>query len=501
MRRLLPIFLVIFLAGSSILTGCRKADEVEENGSVGKQSTEELHKQTTENNEENYGSSESFNQFPSFSKLVEDQTPSVVNISTTSVVKRGAFPNFQRSPFGDNDPFEEFFKKFFGDNHQQEFRRRGLGSGFIISSDGYVVTNNHVVDKAEDIQVILEDGGKYKAEIVGKDSKTDIALLKINPDEKLHAVELGDSDKLKIGDWVMAIGNPFGLGYTVTAGIVSAKGRSLGLGAYDDFIQTDAPLNPGNSGGPLFNLKGEVVGVNTAIVAGGQGIGFSIPINMASHIITQLKESGKVTRGWLGVVIQSITPEIAQSLGLSGTNGALVADVSKNGPADKAGIKRGDVIVGFNGNEIKDFSDLTKLVALSDPGSKVSLTILRNGEKSSIEITLGELKDTQKKPTELSSAKELDMEVQEITPDLANRYNLSQNKGVIITNVARGTEAWEAGFRPGDIILQIDKKQINGLDDYNEALRNTGTDKLALFLVKRGDTTLYIGYKLSKKSE
>lgn len=497
MRRILPVFLVILII-SFAFAACKKADEAEKEEQVTEEKKTEITKERR--SEKTYSRSSEFTSFPSFADLVEEHSASVVNISTTSVVKRGILPNMPRSPFGDNDPFEEFFKKFFGESPQQEFRRRGLGSGFVISEDGYVVTNNHVVDKAEDIQVILEDGKKYKADIVGKDAKTDIALLKIEPETGLQAVTLGNSDNLKIGDWVMAIGNPFGLGYTVTAGIVSAKGRSLGLGAYDDFIQTDAPLNPGNSGGPLFNLNGEVVGVNTAIAARGQGIGFSIPINMASHIINQLRESGNVTRGWLGVVIQAITPEIAESIGLPDTNGALVADVSDDGPADKAGIKRGDVIINFNGENIRDFSDLTKMVALSDPGSQVELVVIRNGEEKEIELTLGELQDSKDKAQKLNSDKRLGMSVEEITPELASRHNLEVQKGVIITDVQRASDAWEAGFRPGDVILQVDKKQIDTLEDYNRAIEDMSEGKLALFLVKRGETTLYVGYRLSGES-
>ncbi|NIP31541.1 MAG: trypsin-like serine protease, partial [Candidatus Dadabacteria bacterium] len=250
----------------------------------------------------------------SLSTLVKQLSPSVVNISTTNITKSKSF-KFD-SP-NQNEQFEKFFEKFFGENFpEREYRNKGLGSGFIISPDGYIITNNHVVKKADEIEVILQDGDKYKADVIGADPKTDLALLKIKPNKALPAVKLGDSTKLDIGDWVLAIGNPFGLGHTVTAGIVSAKGRSLGMGAYDDFIQTDAAINPGNSGGPLFNFKGEVVGVNTAIIAGGQGIGFAIPISMANRVVSQLKESGKVVRGWLGVIVQQLSPEIVDSLGL-----------------------------------------------------------------------------------------------------------------------------------------------------------------------------------------
>lgn len=443
-------------------------------------------------------------EFPSFADLVESQKPSVVNISTTSVVKqRGLFPGIpDGSPFGNNDPFEDFFKRFFGDTPQQEFKRQGLGSGFIVSNDGYVVTNNHVIDRAEDVEVVLDDGSKYKAEIIGKDPKTDIAVLKIEPDKELVAVVFGDSDTLRIGEWVMAIGNPFGLGYTVTAGIVSAKGRSLGLGAYDDFIQTDAPLNPGNSGGPLFNLKGEVVGVNTAIVARGQGIGFSIPAKLAENIIFQLTEQGKVTRGWLGVLIQEITPEIAESLGLKEVKGALISDVTPDSPADKAGLKRGDIVVEFEGMKIDEFSDLTKLVGVASPGQSKSLKVLREGKLVDITVTLGELNDEKAKSSqEKTNVEEEDIVLKDIDSSIAEKYNLDKQNGVLIANVRRGSRAWEAGLRPGDIILKIDKTDISSVEVYNKFVEQVPEEKLSLFLLQRGESTRYLGYKIKEKKE
>ena len=440
---------------------------------------------------------------PSFADLVEVLKPSVVNISTTSVVKqRGFFQQSPNSPYGgQKDPFEDFFKRFFGGNTpQKEFKRQGLGSGFIISEDGYVVTNNHVIERAEDIKVILEDGTEFKAEVIGKDAKTDLAVLKIEADYDFIAVDLGNSEQLRIGDWVMAIGNPFGLGYTVTSGIVSAKGRSLGLGAYDDFIQTDAPLNPGNSGGPLFNLNGEVVGVNTAISARGQGIGFAIPINLASNVINQLKDSGKVVRGWLGVIIQEITPELAEGIGLDNTDGALIAEVSPDSPADKAGLKSGDVVIKFNNQPIEEFADLTRFVGAAKPNSDVILTIIRNGKKKVIDVQLGELKDAKKaaaEPEESTDSK-IGLNVKEITPEMAKKYNLDRDSGVILFNVERGTKAYDAGFRSGDIITNIDKTEINSMDDYNNAIENVIKGKLALFLVKRGQNSLYIGYRFNE---
>ena len=510
MTRLLSFFIIGALI-ISFGTSCKRADDSQGNNKQKNEVQTETQKErknlTSKTDNKTAGKKKTpvivrNGNLPSFADLVEVLKPAVVNISTTSVVKPRGFFKGPKSPYGENDPFEDFFKRFFGNTPQQEFKRQGLGSGFVITEDGYVVTNNHVVDRAEDIQVILENGKKYKADIIGKDPKTDLAVLKIKPETKLETVQFGNSEELRIGDWVMAIGNPFGLGYTVTAGIVSATGRSLGLGAYDDFIQTDAPLNPGNSGGPLFNLDGEVIGVNTAIAARGQGIGFSIPINLASSVINQLKDNGKVVRGWLGVIIQEITPEIAESLGLDNTNGALIADVSPDSPASKAGLKRGDVVIEFNGEEIDDFSDLTRFVGVAKPESDVNLTILREDkdkklEEIKVEVKLGELKDQdQSKDTkEDESESKLGLNVKEITPEMVNRFKLDQDSGVIIVNVARGSKAFEAGFRSGDVIINIDKNDITNIEDYNKVVNEIAKDKLALFLVKRGKNTYYIGYR------
>ena len=429
---------------------------------------------------------------PSLSGLVEKQKHSVVNISTTSVVKRGpVFPDF-----GEGDVFEEFFKRFFPNDQEREFRKKGLGSGFIVTKNGFIVTNNHVISRAEDIQVVLYDGSRYTAEIVGQDIKTDLAVLKIKPEKKLKPVVFGDSDGLRIGDWVMAIGNPFGLGYTVTVGIVSAKGRSLGLGAYDDFIQTDASLNPGNSGGPLFNLRGEVVGVNTAIAARGQGIGFSIPANMAKGVISQLMETGKVVRGWLGVIIQPITQEIAESIGHEGTDGALISDISPGSPAEKAGLRRGDVVVEFDGEPIKEFTSLSKLVGMKAPGTSSKITVLRDGKRKDISVVLGNMPDEQ---TAAESRRDEDIELSDITPDIAARFGVEDKSGVLVTNVSRGSSAWEAGFRPGDVILEVDKKPVANLGDYNKIISGLKPGKQYLFLVKKRKNTIYIGYAPKKE--
>ncbi len=435
----------------------------------------------------------------SLSVLVKRLTPSVVNISTTNTTTFGMSPH--RSPFGErgDDPFEEFFNRFFGDLPQREFKRKGLGSGFIISEDGYIITNNHVVEKADDIKVILQDGESYKANTIGRDPKTDLALLKIEPKHKLIAVTLGESNGLEIGDWVVAIGNPFGLGHTVTTGIVSAKGRSLGLGAYDDFIQTDAAINPGNSGGPLFNLDGEVVGVNTAIIAGGQGIGFAIPIDMAGNVVEQLQNKGKVVRGWLGVLVQQITPEIAESLNLSQPEGALVSDVTPGGPADKAGIKRGDVIVAFDGNKIGEMPDLPKTVATNKPGTVSKLTFVRNGKKKTVDLTLGELPEEANFATserDYSVERNLGLVVQEINPQIQRRFRIEQPKGVIITNVNPGSIGHEAGLMAGDIILEINKTYVGNLDDYRKSVDSLKEGQTALFLVQRENNTIYVALKI-----
>ncbi len=433
----------------------------------------------------------------SLSTLVKQLSPSVVNISTTNITKSKSF-KFD-SP-NQNEQFEKFFEKFFGENFpEREYRNKGLGSGFIISPDGYIITNNHVVKKADEIEVILQDGDKYKADVIGADPKTDLALLKIKPNKALPAVKLGDSTKLDIGDWVLAIGNPFGLGHTVTAGIVSAKGRSLGMGAYDDFIQTDAAINPGNSGGPLFNFKGEVVGVNTAIIAGGQGIGFAIPISMANRVVSQLKESGKVVRGWLGVIVQQLSPEIVDSLGLKNEKGALVSDIAPDGPAEKAGIKRGDVIVKIDNIDIKEMQELPKTIASLKPGKITAVKLIRDGKEKLVKVKLGELPETGKvasaKEDEKESEDKLGLVVSDITPRIMNRLRLEDDKGVVVTKVISGSAASQSGLRSGDIIIELNKKEIKNLDDYNYFMKKYQKESNLLLLVKRSKRTMYVALK------
>lgn len=430
----------------------------------------------------------------SISATVKRLTPSVVNISTTNVIKT--------SPYQD-EYFKKFFEKFFSDQLPgREFRNKGLGSGFIMSSDGYIITNNHVVRRAEEIEVILEGGKKYTAKIVGTDPVTDLALLKIDPEEPLPAVEMGDSSSLAIGDSVFAIGNPFGLGHTVTAGIVSAKGRALGIGRYDNFIQTDAAINPGNSGGPLFDYEGKVVGVNTAVMARGQGLGFAIPINMTKTVVEHLKVHGKVIRGWLGIMIQDITPEISEALGINRDKGGLVSEVKEGSPADKAGIRRGDIIVSVGSEEIPDAATLARKLALTKPGVDTKFVVLRDGKEKIFTVKLIEHPENEKiekSPDKLKTEEELGIEVSEITEQLRNRFQIKASGGVIIARVARGSLASEAGFLPGDVIVEVNGDAVGGLDEYHGALEKHGSSGTLLFLIERKGRTIYLGVKMGRE--
>ncbi len=331
---------------------------------------------------------------PSFADLAEQVSPAVVNISTVKVVRVPGTPWHFFGP-DERDPLlREFLRRFFGDIPDRELRQRSLGSGVLIDSKGHIITNNHVVAQAEEILVNMADGREFKANVIGRDPRTDIALIKIStPVRDLSFLTFGDSNRIRVGDWVLAIGNPFGLEHTVTKGIISATGRAIGAGPYDNFLQTDAPINPGNSGGPLINLKGEVIGINTAIIPAGQGIGFAIPSNMAEAIIKQLKDKGRVVRGWIGVSIQTVTPEIMRHFGLKEPKGALVADVAPRSPADRAGIKRGDVIVMLDGKKIEKTGDLTRFVAKTPVGKSVTAKVIRDRREINLKVTVAELKE------------------------------------------------------------------------------------------------------------
>lgn len=432
----------------------------------------------------------------SFADLAERLKPAVVNISTTKTVKTGG--RQFRTPFGDGAPFDrffggdDFFERFFGDMPQREFKQRSLGSGFIISPDGYIFTNNHVVEQADKIVVKLSDGKEYSAKIIGRDAKTDIALIKIKPSGNLPVAEIGDSDKLRVGDWVMAIGNPFGLEQTVTAGIVSAKGRVIGAGPYDNFIQTDASINPGNSGGPLFNMEGKVIGINTAIVAQGQGIGFAIPVSMAKDILPDLKTKGKVTRGWLGVSIQDISENIARGLKYKDKNGALISEAFPGDPADKAGIKAGDIIIEVNGKAIRNTHELLMIVASFHVGDKVTVKVVREGKEMTFRVEVAERKEQPDMASAKDTQENLGMTVQEITPDIARHLGMSKKTGVIVVDVKEGGIADEAGIQPQDIILQVNKVPIASMKDYlREIAKKNGKD--IIMLLKRGKDTYFVG--------
>ena len=439
---------------------------------------------------------------PDFVQLAERLSPAVVNISTTSQGETAPQMGGQ-NPFGKGDPHEFFepFERFFGPMPKHPFKQRSLGSGFIINRDGYILTNNHVIENADEIIVKPENEKEYKAKVIGRDAKTDIAVIKIEDAPDLTPATLGNSDDLRVGEWVMSIGNPFGLEHSVTAGIVSAKGRFIGQGSYDQFIQTDAAINPGNSGGPLINLKGEVVGINTAIYSrsgGNIGIGFATPINVAKDLLPELEAKGKVTRGWLGVMIQKVTPEIAESLNLKDQHGALVADVMKDGPAAEAGIKVGDVIVEFDGHSVKDSTELPLLVARTGIGKTVKLKVLRDKGTETVSVKIGELKDEETAAAAPGKEENFGLTVQPLTPDIAESLGLSGDvKGVVVSAVEPGSAADDAGLHRGDVILEVNREPVKDIAAYRKALKAAGKGKSVLFLVRRGENTIFIALKPS----
>ncbi len=415
-----------------------------------------------------------------FSTVAKKVTPSVVNISTVSR-RKVIQPFFEATPF-----FEDFF------GAPQTRRDKSLGSGFLISPDGYIVTNDHVVRDAESIQVKLSNDKTYDAKVVGADRKSDIAIIKINASNLPTAV-LGDSDKLEVGQWAIAIGNPFGLDRTMTVGVISATGRSnMGIETYENFIQTDASINPGNSGGPLLNVYGEVIGINTAIVSAGQGIGFAIPVNMAKPIISQLIQKGRVSRGYMGVTIQPVTEELGQSFGLKQAKGALVNNVIKGGPADKAGIRQGDVIIGLNGNEVKDPSHLQLLVADAGVGTLSKVSIFRDGKTLELGITLANA-DSAPTLQEKHGSRQ-----QESGSELLGLVveNAGQGGGVVVVDVERGGVAEEAGIKRGDVIASINRKRVATTTEYARAIQQAGQVGRLVMLVRRGDASIYFALRL-----
>ena len=437
----------------------------------------------------------------SFSFLAEMAGPAVVNIRALKSTKGSGqgFRHFQQEPFGEKERIPEFYEKFFGRKPNRNFKERSLGSGFIIDKAGYVVTNHHVIENADEIEVILENEKVYAAKIIGRDPNIDIALIKIKSDDDFAVVKIGDSDSLKIGQWVVAIGNPFGLENTVTAGIVSAKGRILEAGPYDDFIQTDASINPGNSGGPLLNMDGEVIGINTMIFAGGHGIGFAIPVNLAMDVVAQLKESGEVTRGWLGVSIQDVPNDLAEYFDIEENKGALVADVVAGDPADMAGIRPKDIIVAVNGQKVENSRELLRLVAGLNVGEKAAVKVLRDGKLKNFQVTVARRNDarlTAKRAPEKSDS-ELGIQVADLSSDNARRFAVSDTEGVILVEVKSGSRAENAGLQTGDVIKGVNRKEVKNLDDYNRIVDDLQTGDPIAMLIKRRNRG-YFAVRLEK---
>ncbi|MDR3204661.1 MAG: DegQ family serine endoprotease [Deltaproteobacteria bacterium] len=436
---------------------------------------------------------------PSLAPVAKKAQAAVVNIFTIRVLQPGQQQNRRRiipRPFRGGPP-EDFFEEFFGPSVPQprERKEKALGSGFIFDPKGYIVTNNHVIEGADDIQVKLENGTEVKAEIIGRDPKTDLAILKLTKEGPYPFIPLGDSDKISIGDWLVAIGNPFGLEHTVTTGILSARGRAIGVGPYDDFLQTDALINPGNSGGPLLNLKGEVVGINTVII-GGSGIGFAIPSKLAIKVTDQLIKHGRVNRGWIGVVIQEMTPEMAKGFGVDETQGgALVGDVLEGSPAQAGGIKHGDIILEFDGKPIKAFQELTSVVADTPIGKLVDVVVFRDKKKVTLKLTVDKLQDDTL--TQGSSKPHFDfgLSLKEITPEMATKLNLKDKTGLLVESVTPYSVAAEVGIRPQDVLLEINRTPVKTINEYNQIIDNQPPEQPLVIWLKRGNQTIYMTLK------
>ena len=433
---------------------------------------------------------------PDFTELVEKQGPAVVNVSTTSTAHGGG----AQSPVPEDDPFYDFFRRF-GPPQPRDYETRSLGSGFIVSADGYILTNAHVVDMADDVTVKLNDKREFKAKVIGADKRTDVAVIKIEA-TGLPAVTIGNPEKLRVGEWVLAIGSPFGFESTVTAGIVSAKGRSLPQENYVPFIQTDVAINPGNSGGPLFNMKGEVVGINSQIYSrtgGFMGLSFAIPIDVAMNISNQLRTTGRVSRGRIGVVIQEVTKELAESFGLSKASGALVNSVEKGGPADKAGIEASDVILKFDGKEVSSSSDLPRIVAQSRPGSKATAQVWRKGTARDVSVTVGEMPEekTAQRPGRKDTkpgnvVARLGLTLSELNTDQRKELGLS---GGLLVEDAQGAAA-KAGIRRGDVLVAINNQDVKSVDQLNQLLGQFEKARSVALLIRRGDSALYVPLRL-----
>ncbi|MDB2600063.1 MAG: Do family serine endopeptidase [Amylibacter sp.] len=449
----------------------------------------------------------------SFADLAEELSPSVVNITTSTTI--AGVTDQARPQIPEGSPFEDLFKDFFNNGEGGQARPRrssALGSGFVISADGYIVTNNHVIDKADEIVIEFFDGKELVAELVGRDPKTDIAVLKVEATEPLPFVGFGDSDIARVGDWVMAIGNPLGQGFSVSAGIISARNRTLRSGPYDDFIQTDAAINRGNSGGPLFNMNGEVIGVNTAIISpngGSIGLGFSMSSRVVGRVVNQLKEYGETRRGWLGVQIQDIDSDMAEALGLEKVSGALVSGVP-DGPGADAGILSGDVILSFDGMEVENTRGLVTIVGNADVGKVVDVIIFRDGKSKTIKVTLGrreaaekeKIVPTAKVPEKIKETEELGMKLLTINSETRTQLNLPEDlNGVAVLDVAETSDAYEKGIRAGDVIVEAGRTKVTDVNDISDIFGNAISSgrKSILLLVKRGDNSRFVGLSLSKE--
>jgi len=436
-----------------------------------------------------------------FAVLAQAVAPGVVNVHTSKTVAQ-SFPDFG-VPFG--DLFGGLFGRRFGTPQQRgkqpaprNFTVPSLGTGFVISEDGLIVTNNHVVEDVEKIEIVFSDGTRSDAEVVGQDPKTDVALLRAKAERDYTRLPLGDSDALLPGDWVVAVGNPFGLDHTVTAGIVSATGRDIGQGPYDDFIQTDAAINPGNSGGPLLNLAGEVIGINTAINPQANTIGFAVPINMAKEILPQLEAKGHVVRGWLGVGVQAITPELADAMELDSQEGALISEVTPGSPAEKAGLKRGDVIVRFDSKPIQRMRELPRVVASAAPGTEVDIVVLRDGKRETHPVEVAELPEEQAQTAAPAADDErgstdFGFDIADVSPELRGQLGLGSDEGAVVTRVYPGGPAENAGLQARDVILEVGREHVAGGLDAEQKLQQAGDS--TLLLVRRGDVTLFVPVK------
>jgi len=433
----------------------------------------------------------------SFSRIAEAVSPAVVNINTVTRGTAGRTPIEEF--FGD-----EFFRRFFGDAPERQQQQRSLGSGVIVDSSGICLTNAHVVERATEIEVVTAEGKKHKAKVVGLDRRTDLAVLRLQGGGPYPSAVLGDSDKVKVGDWVLAIGSPFGLQQTVTAGIISAKGRSIEPGnPFSDFIQTDAAINPGNSGGPLVNMSAEVIGINSAILSrsgGNVGIGFSIPSNMAKRIYTELAAKGKITRGWLGVSIQPLTPELAKSFGLKEPKGVLVADVVKDSPADRAGLTSGDILTEFDGKKVDAPQDLQKIVAVTTPGKGVPIKVWRDKGEKSLEIKIGETPEETAQATEPGGKSKslLGLDARPLTAEIARQLNLRTTEGVVVARVDEDSPAAEAGLQRGDVIREVNRQRVRSMQDFERATQGLkGGDRVTV-LLQRGPQSLYVAFSVAK---